>query len=153
MLKCVLLLMIATGLQAQSLKTFTVGALQCGLVKRGADSVQVYCYGPGLVIFYNSLAKVVPYSQNPDIKPGLIIAYGYGPDSFAIYLNLVTTGIYYELAGTGALATGVLVDIFASAGAGCGLPVNAPRFQWTAGGLSCFTAWADAWLDCCTGIA
>jgi hypothetical protein len=52
-------------------------------------------------------------TQSPPLMRGVELAWGQAPDSFVVYLEIVPTGISYEICGGGPTLTGVLVDIFA----------------------------------------
>ncbi len=148
MRQCVLLLVLSIPAAGQSIRFFTVGDLQCGLVKRAPDQVQLYCYGPGRVLRHNSISTVYPIT---DVSAALEIRYEYGLDRVKVLLNLVAGGIWYEVISTAQGFVGTLVDVFGAVGLGCGLPVDSPRYQWTVGAKSCTGAWRDEWLNCCVG--
>jgi hypothetical protein len=91
----------------QSAVAFTVGALECGAVRRAQDQVQPYCYGPQrpLVVVANALLTIV--------IPGTFFSYRYGVDSIVWRFALLGNDIEYDLQINGELRpSGFLKSIF-----------------------------------------
>ena len=146
-----LLLFAALALSAQSYVPFKAGALSCGLVERASNSVQVFCYDANRTLLYNTIQTIGPTT---DI-PGLTIKFIWGgTDGFWAVFNVSNNIINYEIISNTSLV-GILTSIYGATGQGCSLISPAsPNFTWKVDpSKQCTTTWADAWFDCCAGIA
>ena len=133
--------------QAQSLRMFNTGILQCGIVRRDVTKIQVYCYKSGelpLPLLYNSIQELkAPIT--PTEYPSLIVTYQYGTDGFAISFRLEAGFIYYDIVTTtNREIKGVIVDMLGSIKLGCGLPMGVYRYTFS-NNVSCTDNWISAW--------
>lgn len=144
-----LLLFAALGLEAQSFVPFQAGSLNCGLVERASNSVQLYCRDANLVLVYNTIQNIGPTTDVPGLTVKFILG---GTDGFWAIFNIQNNIIQYEIISNTSLV-GILTNVYGATGQACGLiKPDSTNFIWTVDpSKQCITIWADAWLDCCAG--
>lgn len=148
MRKSLISFLFAAPLFAQSFIPFQAGSLNCGLVERASNQVQVYCRDANSTLVYNTIQTVGKTTQDPGLTIKFINS---GTDGFWAIFNVVNNIIQYEIISNVSLV-GQLTFIYGATGACQLIDMQTPNFVWTANSKSCTTVWSNStWLDCCLG--
>lgn len=164
------LLLFVFPLFGQSTYTRIAGELFCGAVKRSSDSIQTYCYAPGNVLVFNTIATIhdrtiLTYTRKRGEDPANLNDFDGIVWSFKKINDTEIDGDVTScvLGVESALKTFQLILPLGATGPGCGLRLHCqwpaqfpcdtqdpPYYGWRAEDRQCLTSYSSGeWLDCC----